>query len=118
MSFKKQLEKIQSALLREQPESALFLVEQLLKEQPKPRGAHPRKGEEIGGGFFVFRRGKKTGRISVHSTLPFEHSNMLEATKEGIRLTGKLKGETFAVFQQVYLIPNPTMVSSSNEKAC
>lgn len=59
----------------------------------------PRKHEQIGGGFFVFRRGKKTGRISVRTTvLPFEHPSYEAAEAEALRLADIHRGETFQVF--------------------
>lgn len=57
-----------------------------------------RKYEKIGGGYFVFRRGKKTGRISVGSTLPFEHPIYKAAAEEAERLSAKNSGETFQIF--------------------
>jgi endonuclease YncB( thermonuclease family) len=57
-----------------------------------------RPGEKIGGGFFVFRRGKRTGRVGISSTLPFEHPDLLSATREARRLAAATPGETFEVF--------------------
>lgn len=59
-----------------------------------------RKGETIGGGFIIFRRGKKTGRVSVGSTLPFEHGTFEEAFEEATRLAALFPEESFCVFQQ------------------
>jgi len=59
----------------------------------------PRKGEEIGGGYFVMRRGKKTGRVGVSAnTLPFEHPSLASALTEAKRLSEVNKGETYEVF--------------------
>ena len=60
-----------------------------------------RDGEVIGGGWFVFRRGKKTGRISGSSTLPFEHPTFADAAKEAGRLSRQHPGESFVVLHQV-----------------
>lgn len=59
-------------------------------------------GEKIGGGFFVFRRGKRTGRISAGNSLPLEHASLGAAVAEADRLTDIKPGERFAVFQQVH----------------
>lgn len=58
-----------------------------------------RRGEEIGGGFFVFRRGKGTGRVGVTSPLPYEHPDYYSATEEAKRLT-RLTGEKYSVFME------------------
>lgn len=55
-------------------------------------------GEVVGGGWFVFRRGKKTGRIGAGGQLPFEHGSGEAAYKEAERLARKNPGETFQVF--------------------
>lgn len=75
-----------------------------------------RDGEMIGGGFFVFRRGKTTGRISrgALNTLPFEHPTLDAATAEADRLAGLYPGETFAVFQQYSLHPDLAPTGGSN----
>jgi hypothetical protein len=65
----------------------------------------PRPNEKIGGGYFVFRRGKKTGRISVRtSVLPFEHPTFAAAMEEAHRLAEKHVGETFEVFNRIALV--------------
>lgn len=67
--------------------------------QRRNRDAAPRRNETIGGGFFVFRRGKKTGRISVSQwNLQFEHATLAEALAEAARLAAKHPGETYEVF--------------------
>jgi hypothetical protein len=61
--------------------------------------ADPRKerpGETIGGGFFVFRRTAKTGRIRVPEW-PFEHPNRAAAEAERDRLASMHPNETFVV---------------------
>lgn len=61
-----------------------------------------RPGEKIGGGFFVFRRGKKTGRVGVRpATTPFEHPDFYAAKAEANRLAKKHRGERFVVVAQV-----------------
>jgi hypothetical protein len=61
-----------------------------------------RKGETIGGGFFVFRRGKHTGRVGVRlGTLPFEHGSFESAATEARRLAEISPGETFSVFEEL-----------------
>jgi hypothetical protein len=60
------------------------------------------KGEVIGGGWFVFRRGKRTNRISVrHSVMPFEHASEESATTEACRLKLYNPNERYGVFKQV-----------------
>ena len=61
-----------------------------------------RKGECVGGGYFVYRRGKKTGRIGCkYNALPFEHDSYESAHTEAKRLAGKHIGETFIVLQEI-----------------
>lgn len=54
-------------------------------------------GEVIGGGFFVFRRSKKTGRVTP-GKLPFEHPTAAAALEEAKRLAAKHPGDVFQVF--------------------
>lgn len=63
-----------------------------------PRLARP--GEEIGGGYFVFRRGKRTNRIRPPAFYSFEHPSLESALAEANRLAADRPGETFAVFAQ------------------
>lgn len=67
---------------------------------PNFPGARP--NEEIGAGYFVFKRGKKTGRIETAphrfaGGIPFEHKNFGAAVDEAARLTIE-RGGTFEVF--------------------
>lgn len=55
-----------------------------------------RPGEKIGGGFFVFRRGRGSGRIRA-SEWPFEHPTLGEARAEAQRLAEKHPGQKFDV---------------------
>lgn len=66
---------------------------------PRRPSAKQRTNEQIGGGFFVFRRGKKTGRVGIRSQLPFEHPDYASAVREAARLAALHNGETFEVFQ-------------------
>lgn len=64
-----------------------------------------RTGEKIGGGYIVMRRGKKTGRVSVMSTLPFEHPDFASAYAEVQRLmkeNPKEKYEIFCSFEKLF----------------
>lgn len=54
-------------------------------------------GEVVGGGYFVFRRGKKTGRIASANLLPFEHATENAAYDEAYRLAKANPGEQFVV---------------------
>lgn len=61
-------------------------------------------GEVIGGGYFVYRRGKKTNRISIASKLPFEHPSFEAAVREADRLHSLMPNEKFAVIGEMYRI--------------
>lgn len=63
------------------------------------RSTAPRINEVIGGGFFVFRRGKQTGRVGVATSMPYEHGSFEQALEEASRLAKLCPGETFEVFQ-------------------
>jgi hypothetical protein len=63
-----------------------------------PRRARPE--EHIGGGWFVFRRTKGTGRIRAPEW-PFEWQTRELAEIEAARLTTLHLGETFQVFGHV-----------------
>lgn len=59
--------------------------------------AQSRPGEQIGGGYIVLRRGKRTGRIRP-SFWAFEHPTSDAAVAEMIRLAIKHPGEHFEVW--------------------
>ena len=60
------------------------------------------KGEVVGGGYIVFRRGKQTGRLGVKkSAIIFEHPDFESAVTEAKRLTIANPGEKFVVFRQI-----------------
>ena len=77
--------------------------------RPKPRNRKPgapprpldprqsRPGEEIGGGFFVFRRGRKAGRVQAPEW-PFAHPTMESAEAQREALMARFPGEVFEVF--------------------
>ncbi|MFD2650703.1 hypothetical protein [Brucella rhizosphaerae] len=69
------------------------------KTPRRRRSPAPRRNEVIGGGFFVFRRGKQTGRVSVATSLPYEHGSFEQALAEATRLAKLCPGETYEVFQ-------------------
>lgn len=60
----------------------------------------PRDGEAIGGGYFVFRRGKRTDRIKA-SWFPFEHASEADAVKQAEKLAKNHPGEKFVVVAQI-----------------
>lgn len=63
-----------------------------------PRKARPE--ETIGGGFFIFRRGRNTGRVQAPEW-PFEHPNRESAEAEAAKLAQRFPGEVFEVFGRV-----------------
>ena len=66
----------------------------------RPRTAdrpQQRKGEQIGGGWFVFRRGEKGGRVYI-TDMPYEHPNQKSAMDEADRLSKKHPGQKYQVF--------------------
>lgn len=70
------------------------------KAKKHGRPVRQRRNEQIGGGHFVFRRGRTTGRIKTGSILagrmPFEHPNVASARTEAQRLQ-KLHGGRYDV---------------------
>lgn len=60
------------------------------------------RGEVVGGGYFVFRRGETTGRVKINpAKLPFEHGTLEAAQREATALAAKSPGITFSIFQQI-----------------
>jgi len=60
-----------------------------------------RNGEDIGAGYFVFRRGDGTGRIRP-SRWPFEHATICAAKREADSLAKQHPGYQFDVVQVCY----------------
>lgn len=58
-----------------------------------------RPNECIGGGFIVFRRGRRTNRIRPNHW-PFEHPTREQAEAEARRLAELHPGRVFCVFRQ------------------
>jgi len=72
------------------------------RSQIEWHNARVRRGEKVGGGYFVFRRGRTTGRIKINPNKPpYEHASLDDATKEATRLAMENHGIDFVVFQQV-----------------
>lgn len=84
-------------------------------DEPMPRPDHKAKrhgrpyagsraGEKIGGGHFVMKRGRRTGRIKtgyiLAGAMPFEHPDFDSAMAEAVRLRTK-HGGTYGVFAEV-----------------
>lgn len=63
---------------------------------PLPDPRLPRAGETIGGGWFVFRRGRGSGRIRAPE-YPFEHATRAAAEAECRRLAAKFPQHRFEV---------------------
>lgn len=57
-----------------------------------------RQGEKIGGGWFVFRRGDRTGRVRV-SQWPYEHPTRESAVAEASRLAMEAPGYRYEVLR-------------------
>lgn len=90
------------------------------KPQRKHRGpwlANPcenRPSEEIGGGFFVFRRGDGTGRIRP-ATFPFEHGSLESATQEAMRLAAEQPGYQFDILSVVSsIMETPDVIDTAS----
>lgn len=68
-----------------------------------------RHNELIGGGYFVFKRGGRTGRIKtgniVRGKMPFEHPTLDSAMTEANRLQS-IHGGTYDVFGRVATVTN------------
>jgi len=82
--------------------------------------AKPRNDELIGGGYFVFRRGKRTGRIGVsYKRVPFEHPDYAAAEKEANRLANENPGEIYQVFSPgttICILPLPNSGRTSDDR--
>ena len=84
----------------------------MAETKPKRRNTRPgapgfledprdsREGEKIGGGFFVFRRTGRTGRIRPPEW-PFEHPTLEAAQAEAARLAEKHPKERFVVVGEI-----------------
>lgn len=60
------------------------------------------KGEVVGGGYIVFRRGKRTGRLGIkNGAIIFEHPSMEAALAEAHRLAILQPAEKFVIFKEV-----------------
>lgn len=68
---------------------------------------HQRHNEQVGGGFFVFRRGTRTGRIKTGhikaGNIPFEHPSLKSALAEAERLA-ELHGGKFDILSSAHQI--------------
>lgn len=61
--------------------------------------ARLKHGEAVGGGWFVFRRGRTTGRLKINpQRMPFEHGSRDKAEAEAARLAADHVGISFCVF--------------------
>lgn len=69
-----------------------------LNKRGKP--FYVRKGEEVGGGFFIFRRGKHGNRVKP-SPMPFEHPSLESAQQELKRLKSKFPDGSFVILGEV-----------------
>ena len=76
-------------------------VDHKAKKFGRPRA---RRNEKVGGGYFVFKRGRRTGRIKTGHILagkmPFEHPDLESATNEAARLAVEHGGH-YSVFAEV-----------------
>ncbi len=84
---------------------------------PRRQSPKPRPNETIGGGFFVFRRGKQTGRVGIKTDLPLEHGSLESATAEATRLARLTPGETYEVFQTTGVVVGPLAASTVAQDA-
>lgn len=77
-----------------------------------------RKNEKIGGGYFVFRRGNRGGRIFI-SQMPFEHPSYSSALDECIKLSKKNPGNEYQIFmgKDRVMTPLPEQVQVASAAA-
>ena len=61
------------------------------------------RGELVGGGFFVFRRGRKSRRVKFDpkTCIPFEHGTEQSARDEAEKLAAANLGSTYCIFVQM-----------------
>lgn len=85
---------------------------------PQPDMRNPRPGETIGGGYTVFRLGRRSRRIRP-ATFPFEHATVFSAEDEAQRLAIQNPGLIYEVWGaltritcQVKTAPNPAAASA------
>lgn len=71
------------------------------------------KGEVVGGGFVILRRGKSSNRIKLNRSDndgkvkiidPFEHGNLEGAIEQAKHLAKRYPQSRFSVFQQVFTV--------------
>ena len=90
---------------------------------PKQQANRTQRGEVVGGGYFVFRRGRTSKRIKPDLRgFPFEHATLQAAEAEASRLARLNPGNQFVVLQQVsavthYFVPADDIVAGSLEDA-
>lgn len=69
---------------------------------PKQHANRKARGEVVGAGYFVFRRGRTSRRIKPDfKGFPFEHATLQAAEAEAARLARLNPGNEFVVLQQV-----------------
>jgi hypothetical protein len=68
------------------------------------------RGELIGAGWFVFARGRTTGRIKIPTNTPWEYATEADAMRYARQLAAKNPGRTFDVFRIAASVTSPLMV--------
>ncbi len=66
-------------------------------------------GERIGAGWFVFRRGRRTGRIKIATSSPMEYATEARAMQKARELAEKHPGITFDVFRLAASVTAPVV---------
>lgn len=84
-----------------QPQQLPIAKKKYRYHQPFPK--KPRDGEVVGGGYFIFRRGKNTGRIRP-SMWPYEHASLEDALAQARRLLEVQPDATFQIVSVVLTI--------------